>query len=100
MDSGGGGHDGKGGTNGSDGEDGSYSGGHGTGLDVGLLGSEKFSLVPGKGGDTSNNYGGGGGGVVVNGRKPGDSFYAGEGFGGGGGYNENGFPGCVVIEMN
>ena len=91
----------RGGTNGGDGSGPSGSGGHGSGLDVGLLGSEKFILVPGEGGEAYGTSGGGGGGVIVNGRKPGESSHKGEGFGGGGsGSNDEGFPGCVVIEMN
>ena len=100
---------GGGGSNGSDGKDSSdQKGGKGSGLDVGLLSSEKFSLVPGEGGVSyghTGRHGGGGGGVVVNGRKPGEvGGGRGEGFGGGGGYDSDehstsGFPGCVIIEM-
>ena len=42
-------------------------------------------------------------GVIVNGRKPGSSRNAGEGFGGGGAvadYEQSGFGGCVLIELN
>ena len=48
----------------------------------------------------SENRGGGGGGVVVNGIKPGNSTFMGEGFGGGytGFSGYLGFPGCVLIE--
>ena len=42
--------------------------------------------------------GGGGGGVLVNGRKPGNATYSGEGFGGGGSGYGYGWPGCVLIE--
>merc|ERR1712018_893088 len=86
---------GRGGSNGIDGKDSSNDkGGKGSGLDVGLLSTEKFSLVPGEGGVShthTGRLGGGGGGVVVNGRKPGDheGFGRGEGFGGGGGYDTN-----------
>ena len=101
--SGGGGFGGaaRGGRDGGDGEDGSGGeGGRGSSLDVGALGSEKLSLVPGNGGEGSSSYGGGGGGVVVNGKKPGDNKNAGEGYGGGGTQESNGFQGCVLIEMN
>ena len=61
-------------------------------------------LVPGKGGEpVGNRFGGGGGGIIVNGRKPGSSRNAGEGFGGGGAvadYEQSGFGGCVLIELN
>ena len=103
--SGGGGKGGvaNGGSDGGDGEDGTTTaGGRGSGLEIGLLGSERFSLIPGEGGVGANNiYGGGGGGVVVNGRKP-DSgnTHAGEGFGAGAGNSGNGLPGCVLIELN
>merc|ERR1719308_628778 len=91
--SGGGGYGGsaKGGSDGSDGEDGTTSaGGRGSGLEIGLLGSERFSLVPGEGGMGNGANGGGGGGVIVNGKKPGDDTFKGEGFGGGAGTG-NGF---------
>ena len=83
---------GRGGTNGGDGEDGLYgAGGRGSGFDVGLLGSEAFILVPGKGGEAdSYGNGGGGGGVIVNGKKPGNNTYSGEGYGGGGAYGNGG----------
>ena len=42
--------------------------------------------------------GGGGGGVIVNGIKPGNDTFAGEGFGGGGSGYGYGWPGCVLIE--
>merc|ERR1719367_69195 len=82
---------GRGGSNGSDGEESSNDkGGKGSGLDVGLLSTEKFSLVPGEGGVSHIHTGRFGGGVVVNGRKPGDHEGGrGEGFGGGGGYEND-----------
>ena len=67
------------------------AGGRGSGFDVGLLGSEAFILVPGKGGEAdSYGNGGGGGGVIVNGKKPGNNTYSGEGYGGGGAYGNGG----------
>ena len=61
---GGGGSGAMGGSNGGDGEDGSSggAGGRASGFDVGALGSEKFSLVPGEGGKTHLGYGGCAGG--------------------------------------
>ena len=100
-----GGSGGEGKDGGSDGSDGvdyssSYKGGKGSGLDVGALNMTRFVLTPGKAGTNHGNVGGGGGGILVNGEKPssGDS-YDGEGFGGGGGYSFNGFPGCVLVEV-
>ena len=93
----------RGGTDGGDGEDGSDSeGGRGSGLDVGMLASESFSLTPGEGGVAmADGHGGGGGGVIVNGKKPGEQTHAGEGFGGGGAGNQKlGFPGCVLVKFN
>ena len=98
----GGGRGAMGGSNGDDGEDGSSggAGGRGSGLDVGALGSEKFSLVPGAGGITHLGYGGCAGGVIVNGRKPSDT--TGVGFGAGGAVygDNNGYrsPECVLNE--
>ena len=48
----------------------------------------------------SEHYGGGGGGVLVNGIKPGNATFTGEGFGGGASGNtySTGWPGCVLIE--
>ena len=65
--SGGGGSGAMGGSNGGDGEDGSSggAGGRGSGLDVGALGSEKFSLVPGEGGITHSGCAGGKGQVTL-----------------------------------
>ena len=93
----------RGGSDGGDGEDGSDSeGGRGSGLDIGLLASESFSLTPGEGGVAmADGHGGGGGGVIVNGKKPGEHTHAGEGFGGGGAGNQKlGFPGCVLVKFN
>ena len=101
--SGGGAGMGGGGDGGSDGSDGgdtsSYTGGKGSGLDVGTLNMTRFVLMPGKAGTHTEGYGGGGGGLLVNGEKPGGNEYWGEGFGGGGGYGGSGFPGCVLIEV-
>ena len=100
--SGGGGSGAMGGSNGDDGVDGSSgrAGGRGYGLDVGALGSEKFSLVPGEGGIAHLGYGGCAGGVLVDRKKPSDT--TGVGFGAGGAvYGDNngsGSPGCVLIE--
>jgi len=93
-----------GGSDGSDGEDydSSKRGGKGSGLDVGALNMTRFVLTPGKAGThySGGGYGGGGGGILVNGEKPsGGSSNRGEGFGGGGYYYENGFPGCVLVEV-
>lgn len=53
----------RGGSDGGDGEDGSTSaGGRGSGIDIGLLGSEHFSLIPGEGGKAMDDGHGGGGG--------------------------------------
>ena len=49
----------------------------------------------------SERYGGGGGGVVVNGIKPGNNTFYGEGFGAGArgsSSGQEGYPGCVLIE--
>ena len=100
---GGGKNGGRGGSNGEDGEDGDQrAGGHGSGLDIGLLSTENFILTPGDGGEAySDGTGGGGGGVVVNGKMPGDSPTGGKGYGGGGSWDGdvmNGYPGCVLLE--
>ena len=48
----------------------------------------------------SEEYGGGGGGVVVNGIKPGNNTFYGEGFGAGGGEDGNkGYPDVVVLTI-
>ena len=51
---------------------------------------------------SSGEFGGGGGGVVVNGIKPGNDTFYGEGFGGGANgtsySSRKGYPGCVLIE--
>ena len=60
----------------------------------------RFVLTPGKAGTQhSDYYGGGGGGVLVNGVKPDNDYYNGEGFGGGGGDGDSGNNGCVLIEV-
>ena len=111
--SGGGGKgDGRGGRNGEDGEDGDEkAGGHGSGLDIGLLSTENFILTPGEGGEAEPanpadpndpGHGGGGGGVIVNGKMPGASPFVGKGYGGGGssdGQDIYGYPGCVLLEF-
>ena len=95
-----------GGSNGGDGYGSSSIGsfGHGTQEDLRLYPMRNFRLSPGVGGDeyvTKEGWhmGGGGGGVLVNGRGPQRrSHYQGEGYGGGGGWNE-GLPGVVLIEV-
>ena len=92
---------GRGGSGGSDGESGTiYSGGTGSGFNLESVTMGHFTLVPGPGGDPYGD-GGGGGGVVVNGKVPGSSEYGGSGFGGGTGghFNGEGFPGCVLLEI-
>ena len=100
--SGGGGSGAMGGSNGGDGEDGSSgrAGGRGSGLDVGALGSEKFTLVPGEGGITHLGYDGCAGGVIVDGKKPSDTTGVGFGAVGAVYWDNNGYgsPGCVLIE--
>jgi len=92
---------GEGGSGGSDGESGTiYPGGSGSGFHVENVAMENFILVPGSGGEPYGD-GGGGGGVIVNGKVPGSSEYGGSGFGGGSGghFNGQGFPGCVLVEI-
>ena len=98
--SGGGSRDGDGGEGGGDANDhGSHKGGHGSGLDIGSVNMTKFTLSPGKAGSSNAGWGGGGGGIIVNGEKPSETTYQGEGFGGGLGYNYGALPGCVLIEV-
>ena len=101
---GGGKNGGRGGSNGEDGEDGDQrAGGHGSGLEIGLLSTENFRLTPGDGGQAYlDGTGGGGGGVIVNGKMPGDSLTGGKGYGEGGSLDDgdvmHGYPGCVLLE--
>jgi len=92
---------GDGGENGSDGEDGTNgSGGDGSGLDLTTVQLDNFILSPGKAGTTYGSWGGGGGGVIVNGEYPtGGTVHYGKGYGGGGNYRGDGFPGCVLIDL-
>ena len=65
---------------------------------------KNFILTPGAGGRPSAQFGGGGGGVVENGKMPGGNSggqinYVGNGFGGGSGVTRDGFPGCVLVEI-
>ena len=92
-----------GGFNGRDGE--CQSGGRGTGENISSYYFENYKLSFGMGGEFYIHYtqfgeeysGGGGGGVLINGQGPGKRVkenkvgvkeYRGEGFGGGGNYNE------------
>ena len=96
---------GDGGSNGENGENGTTGvGGQGSGVDLGMIMLHNFELAPGKGGLHSEGRGGGGGGVLVDGKKPSNNTYMGEGFGGGAGgkkgsYEFLGSPGCVLIEF-
>ena len=91
----------KGGSNGGDGEDGEEKpGGRGSGFDLSSFAMDSFLLTPGEGGEANRGQGGGGGGVVVNGKKPGDFQYNGQGYGGGGSYAQrDGYSGCVLVEI-
>ena len=91
----------KGGSNGGDGEDGEEkAGGRGSGFDLSSFAMASFLLTPGEGGEANRGEGGGGGGVVVNGKKPGDFQYNGQGYGGGGSYAQrDGYSGCVLVEI-
>ena len=95
-----------GGTNGGDGDGERSDRGRGNGLDVSTLSFQHFSLTPGAGG--ANYTGGGGGGVLINNLGPEDWVVGqGEGWGGGGEGNTEGYkgqghpggPGVVIMEI-
>ena len=104
--SGGGAHcDCDGGYEGGDGESGDgHHGGHGTGQDLTALVLDNFILSPGDGGESKlvgNLWvGGGGGGILINGEGPDENYYTvGSGYGGGGGWGQQGLQGAVIVEI-
>ena len=100
--SGGGDSSNNGGSDGSKG-DGTYEG-SGSGLDISTISLKYHMLSPGNGG-VSSYAGGGGGGVLVDNIGPSCVISQGEGYGGGGGYqneqgSSNGLQGIVLIETS
>ena len=82
--------------------------GSGTGEDISRYYMSKFTVSPGKGGQSNGDSGGGGGGVLGGGKGPSRNQYQGEGYGGGGAseyYNQyasiiyKGLPGVILVEV-
>lgn len=76
----------------------------GSGLDLSTISLTNFNLSPGAGGKPelkSGSYSsGGGGGILVDGHGPHGSVYAGEGYGGGGYFdNSHHGPGLILMEI-
>ena len=89
----------KGGSDGSDGN-GSYRG-SGSIFDISTISLKYHTLSPGNGGEPIESFGGGGGGVLVDNVGPAYGTHQGQGYGGGGGYNQyHGLQGMVLIEAN
>ena len=100
----------RGGSDGGDGDDvGSYSGGHGSSVDISNYKLDHWVLTPGAGGDgtvqgrcvSGDHEGAGAGGVLVNGYGPDHYVQDGEGYGGGGGFcgGESGHQGVILLEI-